>query len=142
MPVIKREDLDIYIRYLKGYIRDDPSLNRLIDGEQYSPIQLELAIQIGYDRMENTPPHIRLSIIKYPMSMILQSAVLALFEMAQMVDVRNSLAYQDNTLNVKDTHEEQYGQLIRQFYEQFAAELVKFKTARNIAMAMSIMGGA
>jgi hypothetical protein len=63
MPVIKREDLDIYIRYLKGYIRDDPSLNRLIDGEQYSPIQLELAIQIGYDRMENTPPHIRLSII-------------------------------------------------------------------------------
>jgi hypothetical protein len=62
--------------------------------------------------------------------------------MAQMVDVRNYLAYQDNTLNVKDTHEEQYGQLIRQFYEQFAAELVKFKTARNIAMAMSIMGGA
>lgn len=142
MSVIQRGDMDIYIRYLEGYIRDDPSINRLIDGRQYSPIQLELAIQIGYDRMENTPPHIRLGIVKYPVNMILQSAVLALFEMSQIVDVRNSLAYQDNTLNVKDTHEEQYGHLIRQFYEQFMAELGRFKVARNIAMSMSVMRGA
>ena len=139
MSVVKREDMDVYLRYLKGYIRDEARLNRLIDGEQYSPIQLELAIQIGYDRMENTPPHIRLSIIKYPVNLILQAAALALFEMSQIVDVRNSLTYQDNTLNVKDTHEEQYGQLVRQFYEQFRIELGDFKKARNIAMSMSIM---
>ena len=139
MPILSRPEIDTYLRFLEGYIRDVPEVNRLIDGKQYSPIQLELALQICYDRLENTPPHLHFTIIKYPLHIILRASCLALFEMAQMVDVRNSLSYQDNTLSVKDTHEEQYGQLIRQFYEQFMQELKEFKAARNISLSMSIM---
>lgn len=139
MNIIGRAYIDVYLRWLEGYIRDDPAVNRLIDGKQFSPIQLELALQIAFDRLEMTPPHLHLGISDYPMHVILRGATLALFEMAQIVDTRNSLDYQDNTLSVRDTHEEKYGQLIQQFYTQFAKELAEFKVARNISMSMEPM---
>jgi hypothetical protein len=73
--------------------------------------------------------------------MIVRGTIVNLMETLEFVDTRNSLVYQDGGLNIKDTHEEQYGRAARTYYQMFVKELQDFKTAKNIELSMTPMVG-
>jgi len=138
---MKREKIDELITALQVQTQDNPEVNQLIDGRQFTPAQLEFAILSACDRMVATPPPINFSCERYPFTFIVRGAIVNLMETLEFVDTRNSLTYQDSGLSVKDTHEEQYGRLARTYYQMFVKELKEFKMSKNYMMSMSPMEG-
>jgi len=136
-----RKRLDDLIVALETQIQDNPTINQLIDGRQFTPAQLEFAILSACDRMEATPPPITFSCERYPFTFIVRGAIVNLMETVEIIDTRNSLTYNDSGLNVKDTHEEKYGMLARNYYQMFTKELQQFKVSKNIMLSMTPMRG-
>lgn len=139
MITIPKDFLESCVNYVTSYIRDDPQVNRLLNGKQFTPAQIEIAVQIAIDRMHETAPiMLKTRPTDYPLHLILKAAVTNLFETANFVDSRNALQYSDGMLQIKDTHEELYTQLL-QYLSSFLTELSTWKTQRNIVNSLTIM---
>ena len=133
--------LNRYINYLISHIKDDPSVNKLLGKKQFAPSQVKFATIIAFDRIDKTPPVLgRLNAEAYPIYLAIKAGVIQLMETAQIVDIRNSLDYQDGAMTVKDTHEGMYAQLL-QYYGTFVRDLVAWKQQVNIERTMSPMNG-
>ena len=133
--------LNKMVNMVTSYIKDDVAANKLLGKRQFSPGQVRLAIQIGFDRMDNTPPMLSwLKAERYPLHLILKASAVQLLETAKIVDVRNSLPYQDSGLTVKDTHEELYRALLN-YFNSFMQELANWKMSVNIEGSLEPMRG-
>lgn len=131
---------DTYMSRVILFLRDDPAVNKLISGKQFSPGQIEFAIDVAFDRVDKTPPGVRIASDSYPIYIMLKAISLQLFETAQIVDMRNDLPYQDSGLTVKDTHEQHYTQLIN-YHGKFVQDLISFKQTINVENSMTPMQG-
>ena len=138
---VSSDTMDKYIVYLGMHIKDDPAVNKLIEGKQFAPSQVKMAMVIAFDRIDKTPPVLaRLNAEEYPIYIALKAGVVQLMETAQIVDIRNSLQYQDGAMTVNDTYEGMYAQLLT-YYNRFVNELRAWKMQVNIERSMSPMIG-
>jgi len=130
------EDLDYLRKLLRSYLKDFSEFNTLIGGEEFSPPQLDLAIQLALDKIEKTPPIIRISWRDLPLTLILQAATIELLDLQRKVDIRNKISYQDQGLQIVDTHDQEYSALVNEYYQKFFKELGAWKTEKNIESAL------
>lgn len=125
------------VNRVRTAIYDYEKVNRLIKDKQFSDPIIKEAIVKAINKIIQTPPIINMGYKEIPVDFLIKGAVINLLETAMIVDTRNSIQYQDAGLQVQDTHEAQWGQMINAFYQIFMNELKQWKTSMNIEKSLS-----
>ena len=123
------------VQTVRGFMRDHPSLNRLIDGEETGDRLIAWALADTLDDINNTPPLIgtfALETFPYP-HLLIRGTVISVLESVGLLQTRNQLSYSDGGIQFSVSEKtpliQAWVNLFQQRYEQKKRE---WKIARNI----------
>mgnify|MGYP001157124239 CR=1 FL=1 len=136
---VAQQELDLFVSEVRGYLRDYPELNRLIDGEETSDRMIAWSIIDALDDINNTPPFIgNYTCANFPYrSLLLRATVISILESVGILQTRNQLNYSDGGIQVGVSDKTplifQWLQMLRMSYE---SKLSKWKISMNISQAL------
>lgn len=121
------------------YLRDQPELNRLIDGEETSDRMIAWAVIDALDLINNTPPFIgTYTCASFPMrSLLMRGTVISILESVGLLQMRNQISYSDGGITVSASDKApMIMQWIQMLRASFDDRLNRWKVATNISQAM------
>lgn len=122
------------IEELREHIADLPELNHLLDGEEFSPTRITLAMGIAADKYNFFLPLSNANIYNFPSKHILLYGTLAtLFEGQSALMARNTMSYSDGGINIPVEERMQLYQSLAAMYQaSFESAGKSFKLQQNI----------
>jgi len=123
------------IQRLNKFLRDDPSVNQLLDGKESSPSQLRMALEDSLDDWNISPPPIPpVSFDTHPSrNLLIKGAVIEILMSAGILMSRNRLSYNDGGISVQVSDKaSEYSQWINMFARNYELKKLEIKKTLNI----------
>lgn len=116
------------------FIQDKVEKNRLLDGNEFEPTQVELAIEMAIDRFNMIIPIGAVNIFTFPnKTLLLYGALANLFAGQAALLARNHFSYQDGGLSIPVEERMQlYASLAEMYENAFAVSAKALKLQANI----------
>lgn len=133
-PGVQVVTIPEFIKYIRGFMRDNPYLNRLTDGYESSDQDIMDAIEDAMDDFNQTPPFIGTFNLQCPppKSIFKRGIVICLLESLGLLDTRNSLQFSDGGLNVNTDKTPAIQSWIQLFTNKYEEKKIRWKTSVNI----------
>lgn len=131
-----------FINMVRAFLRDQPELNRLTDGEESNDRQIAWAIMDALSRFNGTPPLLGNSGLEGLLAanqhyLLLRMTVCALLESVALLQIRNRLSYTTGGMTVAINDKGQELLNVIQFYRNITdQELLRVKIAMNISQML------
>ena len=132
----------ILIRQLRAFLRDDPTLNELIEGKESSDGQLKQALLDALEDWNTTPPLLApVNVANHPSRRLLvRSAAIEILVSMGIYFARNDLTYSDGGITVADKNKAGiYAQYVQKLQADFERKKLDLKKARNLDLAYGIV---
>lgn len=135
--------VNILVQSLRNYLRDHPSLNRLIGSEETSDRFLAWALFDALDDINNTPPPLTYSLATFPYPhLLIRGAVVTVLESVGILQTRNQLSYSDGGIQVSVSEKTPLLQAwINLFQSRYEQKKIQWKISQNISQALGNYGG-
>lgn len=127
--------LEEYLIGLPMFIKDRPECNKLIEGTEFTPEEIKMALIMALEKFNTTPPLVlTYSLEQFPIvSMLMLGATARLMDMAVIAKNRNRLPYSDAGLSVDDDGQApQYQQVKQIMMQEFEEWMRNYKKAINV----------
>lgn len=129
---ITREE---YIAKFRDFIKDHPDLNKLIP-QEFTPVQIDFAIEQVLDDYNNTPPLFsdKITFENFPsFRLMFLGTILFLLQGQQLWYSRNRLPYVDGDITIDPYNKiGEYSSLINMFFQEYINLKNGFKKAKNM----------
>lgn len=128
-----------YIKAVRLYLNDNPTMNRIIRGEESSDDRIRLAINLALSNYDTTDPEKSgYTVDSFPsMSLLIDGAIIQILKMNGLLHARNKLSYSTCGLTIslfdKDAT---YMKWIQLFYADYERKAQKQQIQVNIANAL------
>ena len=124
---------------VRTYIGDRPELNRLLDREEFSQKQIDLAMKLAVAEFNEVPPLSQFEVEGFPyIHVLLVGTVYHLFFGGGILRSRNRLAYQTNGVNIDDeAHADIELQMANALKGEFHSMTNDIKIQLNVAQGWS-----
>lgn len=132
----------ILMRQLREFLRDDPTLNELIEGKESSDGQMKQAILDALEDWNTTPPILAsVTVATHPSRRLLvRSAAIEILVSMGIYFARNDLTYSDGGVTVADKNKApMYAQYVQQLQADFERKKLDLKKSQNIALGFGIV---
>lgn len=125
------------VEEVQEHIRDRAENNHLIDGQEFSPTLITIAIELAISAYDTIPPLTLHNVQSFPSKTLLMSGTLwKLFAGQAALKARNTMNYADGGLQIPVEEQFQLYQSLASMYEE------DFKTtARNLKTHLNIEDG-
>jgi len=125
------------VEEVQEFIRDRSENNLLLDGQEFTPTVITLAMELAISAYNTMPPFSSVNIETFPSKSILLSGTLwKMYAGQATLLARNTMAYSDGGLQIPI--EERY-ELYKSIAADFQAEF--FKEARDLKTHLNIESG-
>ena len=135
---IMRNSFTVLINRVRSKMRDYAPINRLIEGEESSDLQIAYAIVDVLEDFNNTPPFTKLGLPDFPVPNILVLGVCAeLLQSLSILQARNYLPYSDGGISFSISDKSQlYQAMASTLSNQYEAKKTAWKIANNYSKAL------
>jgi hypothetical protein len=119
---------------IRRRMRDLPELNRLTVGNENSDEDIQLAIDLAFSKINNTPPFIQVYTYDNPppLNILIDYVVYLLLESVIQVHIRNNLMFNDSGITVNSDKSEKWMAFLQYLKQSVTQELLEFKKSSNI----------
>jgi len=127
---------NVLIQRVTKFLRDDASVNQLLDGKESSPSQVRMALEDSLDDWNTTPPPIApVTFDTHPSrNLLTKGAVIEILISAGILMSRNRLNYNDGGIHVATSDKaNEYSQWINMFVRNYETKKIQIKRTINIA---------
>ena len=134
--VVTRERMNKALKYLRMFLQDTPATNKLIEGTELGPEELEFAIQMCISDWNSTAPLIgTVSISNFPsLFLLMHGAAIQALKMAGVRMSRNELNYQSGGSSfIRWNKTALYQSWISMWYNDYEMKKRNFKICKNLA---------
>lgn len=133
----EKATLKLFIEEVRIYLRDYAELNRLLQGQQNSNVQIAYAAIDSLDDWNNTPPQIaKATITTHPSkSLWLRGTVISLLESNMLLGIRNHLQYSDGGTSIDTEKFGAYMQALNVYKQSYEQAKLRLKTQINTESA-------
>ena len=131
------EDVRKFAAVMHLYMRDDPKLNRLIEGRETNPRMMVWSVLDTMDDFNQSPPPIgSLPIDKIPPSILKLGVVANVLEQVALLQTRNRLSFSDGGIQaqISDKSPELMSWIDR-FANRYEEKKLRWKIMKNIEAA-------
>jgi hypothetical protein len=131
-----------FVAMVRDYHRDEPALNRLIDGQETSDRQICWYVKLALSQFNGKPPHIgaftlEQLIARDQTALLLQMVTVILLESVGLLQTRNHLNYSDGGLSIGSNDKTPLIQSWLKYYKSsIEQELGATKISFNIAQVL------
>ena len=129
------------IQQVSDYIQDTPLTNYLLDGSEFTPSRIDIAIQLAISAANAVPPRTTYDIYNFPHIELLMTGTLwKLCEGQAAFFARNSLPYSDGgvTINLEE-RQDAYLTMARNFQARFFEGVSLMKQETNLEAGWGIL---
>jgi hypothetical protein len=130
----------ILVERVRARLRDYAQLNTIVDGVEFSDVQIEQALLYALEEYNNSPPLIgRRSIRLHPHpALLMNGAIASLLMDASLFYARNDISYSAGTIQVGFPQAQTYFNMGERMMTQFKQDVVNRKTAENVDAASTL----
>jgi hypothetical protein len=124
----------LMIEEVQEHVRDKPELNKLLDGEEFSPTVISIAIDLAISSFNTIAPLSNVTLATFPSrSLLMEGTIAKLLRGQAALKARNTMNYSDGGLQIPV--EEQfplYMQLAEMYEASFLQNAKQLKIHLNI----------
>ena len=137
------QTLEYLVQMLRNFLRDHPSLNRLISDEETSDRFLAWALVDALDDINNSPPPLSYSLADFPYPhLLIRGAVVSVLESVGILQTRNQLNYNDGGIRVSVSDKTPLLQSwIGLFQSKYEQKKAQWKISQNLSQALGDESG-
>jgi len=137
------QSLSVLVQSLRIFLRDHPSLNRLIKDEETSDRFLAWALVDALDDINNSPPPLSYTLDGFPYPhLLIRGAVITVLESVGILQTRNQLNYTDGGIRVSVSDKTPLLQAwINLFQGKYEQKKAQWKVSQNLSRALGSPGG-
>lgn len=135
---LKFADEDEFEQKIRDFIRDEPNLNALLDGQETSPTFIKFAGELALDDFNTTPPLIgTFNLSSHPSkSLLLLATIIYILKSAGILQSRNQLDYASGGITVATSNKTPlYQSWIQLMMNEYEAKKANLKKAINAEAA-------